>query len=442
VSNIVIAPLYWHANINATFALARALQRRGHRVHYVCIPDTEERIRSQGFDFTPLFAGVFPPGTLAAQYANEAEGKYLGAAGINARVEAMCDLCRNGELARITHNLHPDLFLVSNHLPWVGIDAWKTGAPVIMFSSVIVSTPDSLAPPINSDTIPGSTLATRVKVLWEWQKLKLRRKIVERVSGLANTAFYLKKLAVASGYPVRDIDFNALPWPRLSLLELVFFPQCFDFRRATPVKGAFYVGPSVDTERKDNDFPWEKLDGRPLVYCSLGSLVSFKHRMAAKRFFQELLDAMGQRQDLQAAIATGNYLKPGDFRCPDNVILTDDAPQVALLKRARVMVGHGGSGCIRESMYYGVPMLLLPCTFDGPGNAARAVHQGLALQADFQKVSVQELKIAIDKLLNDPSYSESAKRMSKKCMDLQDEMPSIRIIENTLAGKLNFRQGA
>jgi UDP:flavonoid glycosyltransferase YjiC (YdhE family) len=307
-----------------------------------------------------------------------------------------------------------------------------------MFGSLIVSTPDSLAPPINSYTIPGSTLATRVKVLWEWQKLKLRRKIVERISGLANTAVYLKKLAVASGYPVRDIDFDALPWPRLSLPELVFFPRCFDFPRATPIKGAFYVEPSVDTERKDNYFPWEKLDGRPLVYCSLGSLVTFKYRAAAKRFFQELLDAMRQRPNLQAAIAIGNYLKPADFRCPENVILTDDAPQVALLKRARVMVGHAGSGCVRESMYYGVPMLLLPSTFDGPGNTARAVHCGLALRTDFQKVSAEELKIEIDKLLNDPSYSESAKRMSKKCMDLQDEMPSIRIIESALAGKLNF----
>jgi UDP:flavonoid glycosyltransferase YjiC (YdhE family) len=87
-------------------------------------------------------------------------------------------------------------------------------------------------------------------------------------------------------------------------------------------------------------------------------------------------------------------------------------------------------------------MLLLPTTFDGPGNTARAVHHGLALRADFQKVSVQELKIAIDKLLNDPSYSESAKRMSKKCMDLQDETPSIRIIESALAGKLSFHQCA
>jgi len=436
-----MAPLYWHADINTTFALAKALQSRGHRVLYACIPETEERIRSQGFDFIPIFSSVLPPGTLAAQYANEAEGKYLGAAGINTRVGGMCELCRNGELAKATRNFHPDLFLVSNHLPWAGIDAWKTGVPVIMSGCLIQSIPDSLSPPINSDTIPGSTLATRIKVSWEWQKLKIMSKVVERIAGLS-TKKYVRNLAVASGYPVADIDFDALPWPRLVLPELIFFPECFDFHRATPIKGLFHVEPSVDTERKDKDFPWEKLDGRPLIYCSLGTLITFKYRAASRRFFQELLDAMEQRADLLAAVAIGSYLKPDEFRCPKNVILTDDAPQVALLKHARVMVGHAGSGCIRESIYYGVPMLVLPTAFDGHGNAARAVHHGLGLRADFFKVKSPELIHVIDKLLNDASYSEAVKQMSRKFVELQEQMPSIGIIESALAGRLNLHQCA
>lgn len=442
MANIVIAPLYWQADINATFALAKRLRELGHRVLYACIPDTEERIRAQGFDFVPLFSTVFPPGTLAAQYADEAAGKYLGAAGINARVEAMCELSRNGELATATGNFHPDLFLVSNHLPWTGIEAWKTGLPVVMFNSLIVSTPDSLAPPVNSHTIPGSGVATRIKVLWEWRKLTLRRKLLEGISGLSKTAAYIKKLAISAGYPVKDIDFDALPWPRLPLPELVFFPACFDFRRAAPIKDAFYVEPSVDEDRKDKDFPWEKLDSRPLVYCSLGSLVTFKYLASSRRFFEAFLEAMEQRSDLQAVVAIGNYLKPDEFRCPENVILTDDAPQVALLKRASVMVGHAGSGCIRESIYYGVPMLLLPSTFDGPGNAARAVYHGLALRADFQKISAQELKESIGKLLAEPSYSEAARQMSRKFVELQKQGPSVAIIEGVLAGRSNLHQCA
>lgn len=442
MANIVIAPLYWQANINVTFALARKLQSRGHRVLYACIPDTEQRIRSQGFDFVPVFSSVFPPGTLAAQAANEAAGKYLGAAGVNSRIKAMCELCRNGEAARTTDEFNPDLFLVSNHLPWLGIGAWKTAAPVIMFSSIIVSMRDSIAPPLNSLTIPSLRLASRIKVTCEWEAARIRRKVLNRISGFGKSSGYLKDLAVTLGYPVSDIDFNVAPWPRLSLPELIFFPQFFDFPRATPIKGAFYVEPSVDTERKDKEFPWEKLDGRPLIYCALGTLVTFKHLALVKRFFQALLDAMRLLPDLQAAVAIGNHLKAEDFVCPENVILADNAPQLALLKRAKLMIGHAGTGGVRESMFYGVPMVLCPLGFDAPGNSARAVHHGVAVRADFQKVSAQELKMAINKVLADPSYSESARRISHRFVELEKQSPSIAVIESALAGRLNLHQCA
>jgi zeaxanthin glucosyltransferase len=442
MANIVIAPLYWQANINVTFALARKLRGRGHRVLYACIPDTEQRIRSQGFDFVPVFSSVFPLGTLAAQAANEAGGKYLGAAGVNARIKAMCELCRDGEVARVTGNFHPDLFLVSNHLPWLGIGAWKSGAPVVMFSSIIISMRDSLAPPINSLTIPSLHLVSRFKVVCEWEASKIRWKVVNRISGLWRSSRYLKDLAITLGYPVSDIDFNVAPWPRLSFPELIFFPKFFDFPRATPIRGAFYAEPSVDTERKDKEFPWEKLDGRPLIYCALGTLVTFKHLASAKRFFQAILDAMRLLPDLQAVVAIGNHLKPEDFTCPENVILTDNAPQLALLKRAKLMVGHAGTGGVRESMFYGVPMVLCPLGFDAPGNSARAVHHGVAVRADFRKVSAQELKTAINKVLGDHSYSDSAKRVSDRFVELENQSPSIAVIESALAGKLNFHQCA
>lgn len=442
MANIVIAPLYWHANINVTFAMARKLQKIGHRVHYACIQDTEERIRSQGFDFVPIFSSVFPHGTLATQTANEAAGKYLGAAGVNARVHAMCERCAEGEIATATRSLQPDLFLVSNHLPWVGIGAWKTGARVMMFSSILISMPDPLVPPVGSHTIPSRALLSRLGVSWQWRTGRLRRRLVVRISGLAKSSAYLRNLAVTAGYPVTDIDFDISPWPRLSFPELVFFPECFDFPRAAPIKGAFYVESSVDPDRRDNEFPWEKLDGRPLIYCSLGSIVTFKHLALARRFFQQLLNAMSLLPDLQGAVAIGNHLRREDFLCPGNVILTDDAPQVALLKRAKLMVGHGGSGGIRESIFYGVPMLLLPVGHDAPGNTARAVYHGLALRGDFQKISASELKVAIEELLSDPSYSHAAKRMSRKFVELQEQTPSISIIENALAGRLNFHQCA
>src|SRR5215213_6027503 len=46
-----------------TFKLARRLAERGHRVHYLGIPDGGDVVRRHGFPFTPILDGVFPPGS-------------------------------------------------------------------------------------------------------------------------------------------------------------------------------------------------------------------------------------------------------------------------------------------------------------------------------------------------------------------------------------------
>src|ERR1041385_7724355 len=55
MATIVFMPFHWASDLNPTFALARKLRDRGHRVHFLCIPDTEARVRAQGFEFTPVF---------------------------------------------------------------------------------------------------------------------------------------------------------------------------------------------------------------------------------------------------------------------------------------------------------------------------------------------------------------------------------------------------
>jgi hypothetical protein len=54
---------------------------------------------------------------------------------------------REGELDRAIRDLHPDLILTSSGTPWVGIAACKTGIPVIIFSSILISVETRAVPP-------------------------------------------------------------------------------------------------------------------------------------------------------------------------------------------------------------------------------------------------------------------------------------------------------
>ena len=233
MANIVLMPFHWASDMNATFALARKLQNRGHHVHYLCIPDTEERIRAQGFDFIPIFSRVFPSGALAEQHSSEAKGKSYGPVEFRARLREMCELLCDSEISNSTRGLHPDLFLTSSGMPWVGIAARKTGVPVVAFSSTLISVSDPEVPPFGTGLIPAHTSLSRLKTRFAWKKLFLRRRLGRRAWDISGE---LKELARRCDYPLNQIDFKVETWPRLLLPELVFCPSScgsMDFRLQT-----------------------------------------------------------------------------------------------------------------------------------------------------------------------------------------------------------------
>ena len=50
-------------------------------------------------------------------------------------------------------------------------------------------------------------------------------------------------------------------------------PRSFEFPRKTLPANFHFVGPPHRSETRNKTiFPWERLDGRPLVYASMGTL--------------------------------------------------------------------------------------------------------------------------------------------------------------------------
>jgi MGT family glycosyltransferase len=375
---------------------------------------------------------VFPKGELEKQSASETQGKAYGAAEFKARLRGMCDLLRNDEISRAISGIHPDLLLISSGMPWVGIAAGKTGVPVIQFSSNLISVEDWSVPPFRTNLVPNDSLLSAMRIMLAWKKLFLRRRFRNRAWDISSE---LKALARDCGFPRAKIDFSVETWPRLLLPELVFCPKEFDFPRRKIPEGAFFVEASIDMERKDDSFTWSRFEeDRPIVLCALGSLLTTKAAPQALRFFQMFLDAIRERPTLQAVVAIGSYLKAEEFNCPANALLVGHAPQIELLKRCAVMVGHGGLSSVKECIFMGVPMLLVPLSYDEPGNAARMVYHKIGLLLQLEEVSAGTLGSCIDTLLEDAAYRNNARRMSQKFVEIEERSPACQIIEDTLAG--------
>ena len=65
---------------------------------------------------------------------------------------------------------------------------------------------------------------------------------------------------------------------------------------------------------------------------------------------------------------------------PDNALVVDFAPQLALLDRARLLISHAGVNTVLEAISRAVPMVALPRGYDQPamGSRRRPLGRGIA----------------------------------------------------------------
>ena len=431
MATIAIAPFHWAADLHSSFGLARKLEARGHRVEFLCVPDAEARVRSQGFAFQPIFASTFPPGDVEKQYLDEVHGRRSDNGEFIEKLESMCHELRAGAVEKAAASIRPDLFLVSSWTPWTAIAASRTGAPVVSFSSTLISVPDPIVPPFSSTLSPGRSPLFRVRTAWAWHRMLFGRKYLGE--GL-DTRPLMQSLASDLGYRPGRIDFRVETWPRLDFPEIVFCPRELDFPRARLPENVRFVEASIDLQRNDAASGWKSIDeARPLVYCSPGTVLTIKYRSEADRFLQTFLDAMATRPAWQGVATVGRFADPKAFRIPSNVTLVLEAPQLEVLRSAVLHITHAGLTSVKESVYFGVPMIAAPRYYDQNGNAARIEHHGLGLIADWQTVSAEEIGELMDRIVSEPRYQEAARRMSRAFQERESLSPAAELVEE-LAG--------
>jgi UDP:flavonoid glycosyltransferase YjiC (YdhE family) len=129
-----------------------------------------------------------------------------------------------------------------------------------------------------------------------------------------------------------------------------------------PVRGVELVGPSLPRELRGDEprFPWEWLEpDRPLIYASFGSQIY--HQPA---LFRALIEAVRGR-DVQLLLSAAELAGSPDLGAlPANVLAQRYVPQLEVLKRAAVLVTHGGANSVMEAIAAGVPLLVLPLCND------------------------------------------------------------------------------
>ncbi len=159
-----------------------------------------------------------------------------------------------------------------------------------------------------------------------------------------------------------------------------------------------FVGCSIDPGTRRESFDFGRLDGRPLLYVSLGTL---HHGNAA--FFDSCVAAFGSFPG-QVLVSVGRGTDLGRYAdAPPNFIFVEAVPQLAVLERTSVFLTHGGLNSVHEALWHGVPMVAVPQQIEQLHNAEamQAAGAGLVIdgEAHGRRVTAEALRAAVDRVM-------------------------------------------
>ena len=404
-------------HLNPFTALGHALQERGHDVIFFGIPDVEARVRATGLEFSVIGAKDYPLGTL--RKLDEQLSELHGLAVFGFTVE------RIKNTALMVFREAPDAVLQAQ-LDAMIIDQADFGTNVaeylgLPFASVSVLPPfidDNRVPPFFFGWPARYDLIGRIRNEFGIQLLMRMANPIFRVVNRQRDSWGL-------GRHKRRGD--ALS----PIVQITQMPRELEFDDCPHPLPLHYTGHfRFDKKRPRVDFPWNRLDGRPLVYASMGTLQN-----GSKEAF-EIIARGCAKLDVQLVMSLGGGFSIDSLgELPGQPIVVEFAPQLELLKHATVVITHAGLNTVLESIAEGKPMVAIPIGNDQPGIAARLAAKGAAIVLPRKGLTADKVEKAVRTVLEDDRYRRAATVLKESIGDADGAAVAAQLIEEKLCLK-------
>ena len=389
---IISPPVTSHLHVFS--ALGRELQARGHRVSCLQVVDVEDRIRSQGIEFIPIGEREYPRGSLPRSLAEMSRLKRLAALKFTVRAIARTTtmVCRDAPAAITRAGI--GALLVDQMEPAGGAIAEHLRLPFVTVCSGLPINRDTITPPPFTNWRYHNSWWARARNLVGYTASDRLTKPVSDAVGAFRREWKLAPLSCA------DDSFS--PLAQISQL-----PRELDFPRRNLPKAFHYVGPLRRTWPTPASFPWERLDGRPLVYASFGTVLN------NNRAVFECFASACRELDVQLIINHVGGLTPEEETgFPGNPLVVSSAPQFELMSRVRLTITHAGLNTVLDSLAHGAPLLAVPIMSEQPAIARRLEWAGCGLSTSLDRLDSRNVRTLIERLIADERYQQAADRMA------------------------------
>jgi len=380
MANLVVLSLPAYGHVNPLLPIVAELVQRGHVVRVFGGREFEASIRQAGGRFVPYGPGL-----------------------------SQADLMRNltdGDLVR-----------------WLALILGATG-PLLggVLDELQRDRPDLLV--FDGTAVWGEMAATKLRLPSVSISTAFIFEVFAGLEGGGEFARYMATLVklfpqfVAAWLRMARYGTYNLPWrmplmPRQGQVTLVLTSRAIHPATSRFDNPRFaFIGSSIDPSTRAETFDFSRLDRRPLVYVSLGTLHIGNHG-----FFDTAMQAL-RDLPVQVLLSVGRGTDLGHFAdAPANFIVANAFPQLAVLERASLFVTHAGLNSMHEGLWFGVPMVAVPQQFEQLRNARSIERAGAGVVLDGQcfgrPVAADALRAAIEAVSARSSYRETAAALGR-----------------------------
>lgn len=398
-------PLPGH--INPMVALARELQSRGHRLTFVGFPDMGPKLPGD-LSFVSFGDLEWPLGSLQPYLDRLARlGGPLSIHRLMQDLAAFTDtICT--QLPAALHRLNPDALIIDQTDAAGSLVATALSIPFVNIANAL---PLNIEPGVPPPVLPWAYDPSPAGIRRNIAGYRVAR-IIERPITKA-----IRRQAKRLGRS--DIRFADETWSKRAQIS-----QCvrqLDFPRAQLPDNFHYVGPLRGAEADlCLDLP---ADGRPLVFCSLGTLQGSRVRL-----FRAVASAVA-KLPVNLLIAHGGMLSAQETaRFAGQPMVHGMVNQRAVLSRSALAITHCGFNTVLDGLSFGVPLVGLPITFEQPATGARIKRAGVGEILQHRRTAGR-IRTAVETVLGTPSYTENAARLASEIAAAGGVKKAAEIIE-------------
>ena len=369
MSKIVFFCIPAHGHTNPTLGVVKELVSRGHQVWYYSYNIMREKIESAGATFISC-DDYDTEQKLSAKDATRV-GKDLA---FSTKILVDTTLALDDKVCREMAELKPDCIVADSMALWGKAVALKLGIP-------FVSSTTTFAFNQHSAKVMKQGIGDLFKMIFSIPK----------------TTKQIKRLQ-SKGYPIKNI-LDIIASDDNTYTIVYTSPEFQPCSETFSDKYAF-VGPSIRPATEKIEKTRNKL-----IYISMGTVNN-----DMMPFYKTCISALANT-NYQVIMSVGDLVSARDFgELPEKISVYSHVDQIAVLEKADVFVSHCGMNSVSESLYFEIPLVMMPQTSEQKGVAERVLQLGAGIKLD--KLDGASVLDAANKIFSDSTYKKNAVEIS------------------------------